>query len=208
LVSLLITLVVCASLAPGSVLADGPGSTPAIPESTIESIESIIGGALIPQSTLESILGDALPAPAAGVSFSVEKVSGVGLRQELKNVYPYLAYASNNRDDFYPTPPMSDFTVGVDPLCLLAYFAILNHPFQGMAVIHLLYNYGGGEHFWVVQDVPDFYGEPGQLVRFAGCWPTTPNIPGQYLYIPIFIPYDGDGYYYNPQTGIWPVTIR
>lgn len=190
LLAILFILGLCISLAPSGGLADGPERTPAISE-----------------ATLQSILENAVPGPTAGVSFTTEQVSGAGERAAPKNVFPYLAYTADNVNDFYPTSK-SDFTVGVGEMWLQAYFAILNHPVQGMAVVHLLINTAGPPHWYYVHDPPDFYGETGQQWRFAMGWAATPDMPGQWVYLPIFLPYDGDGYPVNPQRAVWPLTIH
>jgi hypothetical protein len=182
-------LLACTELAPGTVLADGPGLTVPLAESTIKSI-----------------LAEAVPLSMTDVRFSAVEVRAKNQRAAAKNVLPYLAYVSQKGDDFYP-PPAESFVAQVDDFYANAYFVILSHPVSGMRIIHLFINTGGGEHFYLDQDDPDFQSEPGGQWRFTVST-LTPDRAGDYMYLPVFMPYDGDGYPVNPRTARWPFTIQ
>lgn len=156
----------------------------------------------------ESLLADAVPGPMEGVHFSIEKVdSNVDVVPNApKNIYPYLAYTAATGVDFY-SPPVNDFTVGVGELWLNDYIILLNNSTCGITVIHLLLNQSGGEHMYWIQEIPDWCGDQGSTWRVAVYFAAVPELPGQWIYLPITRPADGDGWPIGSHS-MWPLAIH
>ena len=195
LLTILFTLLaVCALLAPGSVLADGPGSIS------------------ISESDLESIIADAAAAPMAGATFSAEKVAAgvLPLDGYPENVYSFLSYTSNSPDPFFP-PPQSEFWILESPICFFTYFAVIRHDVTGITIYHVLFPPGGtwpGDAIFTgLHDEPELELVQGDTWRFGLCYEVTPPIwAGEWMYFALVIPSDGDGNILN-QEAICPVRI-
>lgn len=167
-----------------------------------------VAGAQAPEASWEAALANAVPGPTEGVRFVAEKVaSGVETSPEALNIYPYLAYTAAAGNEFYE-PPVTSFTVGVGEMWMNDYFVVINHATTGMKVLHLLVNQSGGQNWYYLQDVPTWTGNPGEQWRFAVYFYTVPDMPGTYLYLPITLPYDGDGYKLGKKSVFGPVTIH
>ena len=182
-------------------------------ESTAVEFQSVLDSSL-PEESASAVLrlGDAILGESGAVGFHLGRGLGRGMSSNRTlgstylNILPYLSYTSYDSDDFYPAPAYL-FEIGVDPLYLNTYFAVLNHQTTGITVYHILYEYEGGQSQYFETDVPDWSGEPGDQWCFTLYFSDgAPDIPGSYVYLAIVVPYDGDGYPFNP-SALWPLWI-
>jgi hypothetical protein len=157
-----------------------------------------IAGAAAPDQPWEALLNDAAPIAVDGATVTLVGTDA-DASPDYSNVYPHQAWTSAQGVDFEP-PPVSVFYVGQGEHWSNAYFYLLNHDLTGMAVVHIWINQSGGQHWYYVQNVPDFFGSQGQEWRFSVYWTAVPDMPATWHYLPRYIPYDGDGYPFGPNA--------